>query len=346
MNYVGGNPSATHTLGRKTAHILDEARSAIRSNFKACDDLDFDVIFTSGATESNNMVMYSFEGPILVSAIEHASVLNAVPNVEILDVDTNGIIDINALETWLQNQTRQALVSIMYANNETGALQPIDEISKLCRQYGALFHCDIVQIFGKCILDMTTFDVVSLSAHKIGGFSGIGALIYSKKFPLKSLMKGGFQQLRKRPGTENIIGALSFIAALAYAKELRDKNIWQEIKKLRDRFESEILEISPESHVSSFAVERLVNTSLISMPGVNSEKQVMLFDLSGICVSAGSACSSGVIKESHVLKAMALKSNIIQESIRISLQPETQFSDITYLIETWKKIFNKTSLPL
>lgn len=336
-----GNPSSTHCFGRNAHHIVFEAIESIRSEFLNCSADAFNIILTSGATESNNMILksQSFE-TIVVGATEHASILGVKEEgLRKIPVDPQGVIILERLEEILKEAKGKTIVSVMYANNETGVLQPFQEISQICKAYGAFFHCDCVQIFSKEKIDISLCDAVSISAHKIGGLSGIGALIYRNTLPLEPLLQGGGQQTRMRAGTENVFGAFMFSKAIEEARKIRSAKKWDQIQKMRDDLETRILKISPNSIVFSQNTKRLPNTSMITMPTLSGESQVMQFDLKGICLSAGSACSSGVIKSSHVLKAMGVDETLAKTAIRISMSPHTTPQEIDKLYQVWCSIY-------
>lgn len=340
---TGGNPSSVHGMGRAMAALLQKCRDEILSEFQNAQD--YDVVFTSGATEANNMVMCGFKGEVLISSTEHVSILATRPDATFAPVDENGIISLDFVKDWV-NQCQEkgvpCLVAMMYANNESGVIQPVQAVSQLCRAAGAKFLCDAVQYFGKGKIDASLFDAISLSSQKIGGYAGSGCLVFKRGFPLSAMLKGGKQQQRLRPGTENICGALSMIGGLRGCQEAQNLGIWDTIRDLRDWFESEILTISPDTQIMSKNANRLPNTSLLTMPGVPSEQQIMMFDLEGVCLSGGSACSSGAIKESHVLRAMMIPTPIAREVVRVSMGPYTTHTEVEKLINIWKKIYQST----
>lgn len=339
------NPSAMHEWGREAKKALEQSRDSL-FNLLNISRSDYEIVFTSGATEVNNWVLQSFKGPVLVSSVEHSSVLNACPMVDILPVDSSGKVDLNRLEGWLLQQSKPALVCVMYANNETGVIQDIAAISKLCQQYGAYFHCDAVQALGKQKIDFSLFSSCALSAHKIGGFGGVGCCVIKKNWELPALIKGGGQEQYRRSGTENLIGALSFAVALEKALEEQDSSVWDRVKTKRDYLEENILKSVPDVYIAgrskeSDLIDRLQNTSLVCLPDVKSEKQVIFMDLHNIGVSAGAACSSGRIMESHVLKAMGLDPRLSLGALRISMGPNTRDADIDRFLEVWCKMIDK-----
>jgi cysteine desulfurase len=298
--------------------------------------LPAEVVFTSGGTEANNMALAgSGRRRVLVSAIEHESVLRAVPDAEIVPVDGEGVLDVAALERKLAASDEPALVSVMFANNETGVLQPIAEVVRVARKAGALVHCDAVQGAGKVPVDLhgIGIDYLSLAAHKLGGPTGIGALVVRADAPFVSNRFGGGQEANRRAGTENLSGIVGFGAAAEAARGGLD------VSGLRDRLEASLRAIAPHARVFGAGAQRLPNTTYISMPGVAAETQVMALDLAGVCVSAGSACSSGKVHRSAVLAAMGIEDAKAGSAIRISFGWNSQTDDIERLIAAWRDLY-------
>lgn len=329
---AGGNPSSVHRTGRAARARLDAARRQVAALVGA---LPSEVIFTSGGTEANNIAMAcTARKRLLVSAVEHESVLKAVPRAEIIPVDRNGIVDLSALERMLAGSER-ALVSVMLANNETGVIQPVAEIARLARAADALVHCDAVQAAGKVPVDVHGLgvDYLSLSAHKLGGPTGVGALVVRAGAPFASDRKGGGQESSRRAGTENVAGIVGFGAAA----EASHGGLGT--ASLRDRVEIELRSIALRARIYGDAVPRLPNTTCISMPGVRAETQVMALDLAGVCVSAGAACSSGKVTRSAVLSAMGVEPAEAETAIRISCGWNTASEDIDCLIAAWKGLY-------
>ncbi|HTG18665.1 MAG TPA: cysteine desulfurase family protein, partial [Reyranella sp.] len=286
---TGGNPSSVHRSGRAARSRVDGARRQVAALLGA---LPAEIVFTSGGTEANNMAIDgSGRKRVLVSSVEHDSVLKAAANVEVIPVDAEGVINLGALEQMLALSGEPALVSVMFANNETGVLQPIADVVRLARQAGALVHCDAVQAAGKVRVDLHGLgvDYLSLSAHKLGGPTGVGALTIRSDAPFAPDRRGGRQESNRRAGTENVAGIAGFGAA---AEASRDGLA---VEGLRDRLERALLAIAPDARVFGAGASRLGNTSCVSMPGVKAETQVMALDLAGVCVSAGAACSSGKV---------------------------------------------------
>ncbi len=328
-----GNPSSVHRAGRAARSRLDVARRQVAALIGA---LPAEIVFTSGGTEANNMAIHgSGRKRVLVSAVEHDSVLKAAPNAEIIPVDANGVVDLGALERLLALPGERALVSVMFANNETGVVQPIADIVRLTRQAGALVHCDGVQAAGKVRVDLHGIgvDYLSLSAHKLGGPTGVGALVVRSGAPFVSDRRGGGQESYRRAGTENVAGIVGFGAAADASRE------GLMVEGLRDRMERSLQAIAPGARVFGVGARRLGNTSCISMPGVKAETQVMALDLAGICVSAGAACSSGKVHRSAVLAAMGVEDAVAETAIRISCGWSTESNDIERLIAAWRDLY-------
>ena len=336
-----GNPSSVHAMGRQAKSAIECARSHISDFVGASSE---NVIFTSGGTEADILALKGV-GPsqILISSIEHDAVLAAVPEASRILVSEDGLVNLNHLRTLLKETTKPSLISVMWANNETGVIQPIDEITALASDVDALVHVDGVQALGKIPIDFSNsgIDMLSVSAHKIGGPTGVGALIIRDSLPVKPILVGGGQERGRRSGTENLSGIVGFGAAAKACKMQPGENL--EVTQLRDTFEKTILEKALGAKIIAQGVERLGNTSAIFMPGLNAETQVMAFDLAGIAVSAGAACSSGKVKQSHVLKAMNLPDELINNTIRISFGWQNTHEDVDRLIEVWLKLYKESN---
>jgi len=339
----GGNPSSVHGFGRDAAAMLRTARDRVAALAGVGADA---VVFTSGATEANNAVL---QAPgwarRLVSGIEHDSIMAAARHagdVTILPVAADGMVDLAVLEHELASAPESTLVAVMAANNETGVIQPVDEIAALCRAHGARFHCDAVQAAGKLELApiAAAADTLSLSAHKLGGPPGVGALIINDPDMGLRLIHGGGQESGLRAGTENLPGIVGFGRAGELA--LEDRDGLDALADLRNAMESRIREIAPATFIAGEAAPRLANTSCLAMPGVPAETQVMALDLAGIAVSAGAACSSGKVQRSHVLDAMGVASETADASIRVSLGWATQERDIDRFIAVWTDLYKRT----
>jgi cysteine desulfurase len=333
-----GNASAIHKAGREARRLMEDSRSSLAVALN-CASRDV-IVFTSGATEANNLALKGagVERHI-VSAIEHPSVLNAISDKDIIPVLPSGLIDLDALDRMLEGNTRQTLISVMYANNETGVIQPVDAVSAIARKRGALVHCDAVQAFGKMPVDMQKLgvDFLALSAHKMGGPQGVGALVIANCAVIAPQLHGGNQEKNLRAGTENLSG----IAGFAKAVSLIDHAQYARLAILRDKIETALTAIAPEIKIFGADSLRLPNTTMFSLPGASSETQLIALDLAGICVSNGSACSSGTVKASHVLKAMGADDALAASSLRVSLGWNTTENDVDYFIEKWTQMFER-----
>jgi cysteine desulfurase len=342
-----GNPSSVHAEGRQARKLVEDARAIVAGAVGA---LTRNVVFTSGGTEANALALRSglkrgSNPPVerlVASAIEHASVLAggrfAADAVGTAGITRSGLVDLDRLRAALADRP-PALVSVMLANNETGAVQPVAEAAEIVHAAGGLLHVDAIQAFGKIPFDMTTLsaDLLTLSAHKIGGPKGVGALVLAEGLTgLQPLLRGGGQELSRRAGTENVTGIVGFGAAVRAALEsLEDDAI--RLGGLRNRLETGLRE-TPGAIVFSDAAPRLPNTTLFTVPGLKAETAVISFDLAGIAVSSGSACSSGKVQPSHVLEAMGFGPEIAQGAVRLSLGWSTQDADIDCCLEAWRKL--------
>ncbi len=338
------NASAAHSHGQKGRLLIEKARAVIAQSINCPTE---GIIFNSGATESNNTILQHFaktypDERILIGATEHAAVQEVIQNVERIPVDANGVIDLNALEAFFKEERRVSLVSIMLANNETGTIQPMKEISTLVHKHGALLHSDAIQGFGKIPIDMADMgiDFLSLSAHKNGGTQGCGALAMRLCGETPVLLYGGGQEKGARGGTENISGIAAFGASTAESMEKLDSE-YQRLKALQIQLEQGILSISPQSVIFSQKTERLPNTTLFSTPGLKAETLVMRFDLEGIAVSNGAACSSGTVKQSRVLGAMGVDEQTASGAIRVSTGWQTTEDEIDVFLNTFETIYTQ-----
>jgi cysteine desulfurase len=329
-----GNPSSVHWHGRRLHGRVEAAREAIAAAVNAP---VAGVVFTAGGTEANNLALaLAVESRLLVSAIEHDSVLKtaATRNGTQVPVTSGGVIDLDALERRLTAAGPGALLSLMAVNNETGVIQPLAEAVALARRNGALVHCDAVQALGRMPLDFATLgvDLLSLSAHKLGGPQGVGALIMRDGLVLPPLLHGGGQERGQRPGTHNAAGIAGFAAAVvAAAAEAGDRRLadW------RDAAERRIVAARPDAVVVGHASERVGGVSCLALPGLKAETQVMMLDLAGVSISAGSACSSGRVGPSHVLRAMGLGDEIAGAAIRISAGWATREEEMQAFADAW-----------
>jgi cysteine desulfurase len=335
-----GNSSSVHRFGRLARRKVEDAREAVAALAGTSAGR---VIFTSGGTEANNLALRGTgRERLLVAAGEHDSVLQAAPEAERIPLTGDGRVDPDELTRRLAADPRPALVSIMLANNETGVIQPIQEIAARAHRAGALVHCDAVQAAGKIPLDMAALgvDLMSLSAHKLGGPQGVGALLAAEAVSLRPLLRGGGQERSRRAGTENLPGIAGFgAAALGAAAELAD---YGQVAGLRDDLERQIVARAPSARIFGAEAPRLANTSCLTMPGVGAETQVMALDLAGVAVSAGSACSSGKVRPSHVLAAMGVAEPESGWAIRVSLGRDSLAEDVKAFLEAWTALYNRT----
>lgn len=338
------NPSSLHKRGQEARKILQDARDNIRDALGVPSDKE--IVFTSGATEANNLVMRGIAGYLhVISAIEHPSILNSACNPYIIPVNQEGIVDFLELEKILSElKGNKAIVSVMMANNETGVIQPVKEIAEIAHKFGAICHTDTAQSVGKIKVNMEDLgvDLLTLSAHKFGGVAGSGVLIFNKELAIEPIIIGGGQEKGFRGGTENIVAIAGLSAALQNIPDLLSK--MDEVKELRDQLECELLNLASDIRIFGKNSKRLPNTSFIYMPGVKSDVQLMHFDLNHIAVSNGSACSSGKVEPSHVLLAMGATKEQAECSIRISIGPETKPQDIKKIVDCWYNIYKQNTL--
>jgi cysteine desulfurase len=328
-----GNPSSVHRRGRAARQIVEAARQAVAA---LLDTAAEGVIFVSGGTEANHLALLgSGRERVLVSAVEHSSVLQAAPHAETIPVGGDGLVDPGVLGALLAGDPRPAVVSIMLANNETGIIQPVAELAAVAHQHGALFHCDAVQAAGKAPLSIAALgaDLVSLSAHKLGGPPGCGALVIAGNAAPAALLRGGGQERGRRAGTENLPGIAGFAAAAEAAR--RGFGDYERVRQLRDELELAAIAAVPQAVVIGAGLARLPNTTALALPGVAAETQVIALDLDGVMVSAGAACSSGKVAASHVLAAMGLMPAVIGSAIRVSLGWTTTEADIGHFLDAW-----------
>lgn len=341
-----GNPSSVHAEGRAAKALLEASRDQVARAFGARPG---DVMFTSGATEALNTVLrpQAFAGrtKLLIGATEHVAALHGhgfdSAGTQAIPVDALGLLDLKWLEHALSAQPGQAIIAVQAANNETGVLQPMKLIAALARAHGAVLVCDAVQMPGRapCRLGDLEADVLVISAHKFGGPKGIGAIILGNcDLPLASaLLRGGGQELRRRPGTENLAGIAALAAALVEAVAQQEGEAVR-LAGLRDELERQVCALAPEAVFFGANAPRLPNTSLFAIPGLRAEMLLMAFDLAGIAVSSGAACSSGKVARSHVLDAMGIAPYFADGAIRASLGWTTTEADITKFAEALAKI--------
>ncbi|MBI3710812.1 MAG: cysteine desulfurase [Proteobacteria bacterium] len=331
-----GNASSVHRWGRLARRRVETAREAVAGLLGAGPQ---QIVFTSGGTEANNLALAAGGRRLMVAATEHDSVLRAAPDAEIVPVDRRGIIDLAALDKSLARDSRPALVAVMLANNETGVVQPLAEVVRLAHARGALVHCDAAQAVGKVDVDMQALgvDMLTVSAHKFGGPQGVGAVVVADHVELSPLLRGGGQERGRRAGTENVAAIAGFGAAARLAAE--EMPTMARLAGLRDGLEARLRRQVSELVTFGADADRLPNTSCLAMPNVSAETQVMAFDLAGIAVSAGSACSSGKVRSSHVLAAMGVPSALAGSAIRVSLGWATSEADLDRFVETWTQLW-------
>jgi len=342
-----GNPSSVHAEGRAARAIVEWARQSIA---QLAGSGAGGVVFTSGGTEANALALApELDGRrfdrLLVSAVEHPSVLAGgrfpLDAVERISVDGEGRVDLAALTArlaMLAGNGQRVLVSIMAANNETGVLQPVMEAARIAHEAGAMLHVDAVQAFGRMPLSFSALnaDMMTVSAHKIGGPKGVGALILRPGLRPFALMAGGGQEQGRRAGTENVAGIAGFGAAAAACA--RDMAVQApRLAALRVKLEDAVRVATPDVVIFGASAERIANTTLLGRPGMRAETAVIAFDLEGIAVSSGAACSSGKVQPSHVLSAMGVAPDLARGAIRVSTGPNTTESDVARFLEAWKK---------
>lgn len=344
---VAGNPSSVHSEGRKARGVIEAARMSIARLVNAKPS---EVVFTSGATESNAWVMTQPWDTIFVAGVEHDSVLAPArangAELVMVGVDGNGSVRVEdiAARVLTGSPVGRALVSLQLANNETGVIQNVAEVAEFAREHGLMVHTDAVQAPGRIAVDFAALDVdlLSLSAHKFGGPKGVGALIIRDHVDLEPLLRGGGQERRRRAGTENLAAIAGFGAAAEAA--IADLGDVARMAAQRDSMEAAIRAASPNALIIGAASQRLPNTLCVALPGMLAETLVIRFDLAGIAISAGSACSSGKVGASHVLDAMGLSRDIASTAIRISLGASTTEDDIARFVSAWKDITSKAAM--
>ena len=354
---IFGNPSSLHMAGQRARKALEEAREIIAHCIGAHDE---EIHFTSGGTESDNMALRGVAmlsrlkgGHLITTSVEHQAVLSCARALEkdgftttFLPVDRQGVIDPGTLRDALQSDT--TLVSVMLGNNETGSIQPIEDAAAITKERGIAFHTDAVQAVGKMPLDMERLgvDLLSLSAHKIGGPKGVGALYIRRGTRLAPLMHGGHQERELRPGTQNLPGIIGFAKALALATDELPR-VPSRLSGLRDQLESAMIERVPGIHRNGSATQRLPHILNVSFENVEGEALLLALDLRGICVSTGSACTSGAATSSHVLQAMGVPPDLARGSLRFSVgretTPEQMDTVATVVVETIAQLRNMSS---
>lgn len=332
-----GNPSSIHTNGRKSKNILETSRENISKSIN-CDRRN--IIFTSGATEANNLALSGYKKKI-ISSIEHDSIKNQ-NNTLSINVNREGYIDLDMLENVINKfyKKDKIIISVMYANNETGIIQPIEKIQKIANKYNLTFHTDAVQVIGRLKIDFLKLgiDMMTISSHKIGGPSGAGALLVSsKKKILKPILLGGQQEDSLRSGTEPLLSIAGFGQAAKFMEIDKMKNL----KLLRRIFENKLKKANLGIKIIGESSNRLPNTFMMYVPKIKAEDLLIALDMEGFDVSTGSACSSGKAEPSIVLKKMGYSKSIAEGVIRISLGVYNTIYDAEKLIISLKKILNR-----
>ena len=346
-----GNPSSIHRFGSQVARKIQEAREQVASLIGAADPIE--IIFTSCGTEGDNAAIRGVlesrpeKRHIVTTQVEHPAVLGLCQHLEKkgyrvtwLGVDGDGMLDLDELRASLTDDT--ALVSVMYANNETGAIFPIDTVGEIVKAKGIPFHVDAVQAAGKISLSLknSPVDLLTISAHKFHGPKGIGALYVRRGLTFRPFMIGGHQELNRRAGTENSAG----IVGMGKAAELALKTMGQDEQRvgaLRDQLERSLLEVVPDSRVNGHRAKRLPNTLNVSFKYLEGEAILVLLDQDGICASTGSACTAGSVEPSHVLRAMGVEPDWLQGAVRFSLSRYNSDEEVRRVSETVPKVVQR-----
>jgi cysteine desulfurase len=346
-----GNPSSIHSFARETKKAIDHAREQVANAIGATPS---EIFFTSGATESDNWALrgmaYQHKNKgnhIITTAIEHHAILHTCQALEkqgfevtYLEVDENGLVTPEQVKNAITDKT--ILVSVMFANNEIGTIEPIEQIGAVCKEKGVVFHTDAVQAFGAVPIDVNkmNIDLLSITGHKLYGPKGTGALYIRKGVILKNLIEGGAQERGKRPGTENIAGIVGLGKAAELANEHMEENAAR-LTALRDKLIDGILQQIPETRLNGHRTKRLPNNVNICFRYIEGESLLLLLDRAGIAASSGSACTSGSLDPSHVLLAIGLPHEIAHGSLRLTLGACTTEEDVLYTIETLKTIVER-----
>ncbi len=335
---AGGNPSSVHSVGRRMRAMIEDARERIASALDASAE---NIVFTSGATEGLHLALTSTgAASLIVSAVEHDAVFEhagrALKAERVAPVNTDGIIDLNALGALLEGAPKPALVAVQLANNETGVIQPVAAVAVLCREHGALLLVDAAQAFGRIPVSVADLDATYLvvSSHKLGGPPGAGALVLAPGAPFVTTRFGGGQERGRRPGTENGAALVGFATAVEWA--LQDLNAEaKRVAALRDRFEAGL---PGDAVVFGAKAPRLPNTSNFALPGLTAETSVIAMDLEDVAVSSGAACSSGKVRSSRVLAAMGVAPELAKAALRVSFGHESKESDADEALNALAKI--------
>ena len=359
LNQQGlANPSSQHRFGRIARQLVEDARDRILAGVGACTrGMSTDqLLFTSGGTEANNLAVFGLTnnkpGAIVVSSIEHPSVLGAAEKLESqgrkvyrLPVDPDGQVDLTALDQLLCKVDTQpiALVSIMFANNETGVIQSVAKAAEMCSARGVFLHTDAVQMLGKewIAFQADGVDAMTITAHKLHGPIGIGALIVRNGIKLDPQLFGGFQQLGLRPGTESPVLADAFAMSIERFSDIEGRRAY--LASLRNEFESKLLESVPDVVIIGAGSKRLPHTSSVAFPGLNRQAIQVALDLGGLACSTGSACASGSSQPSHVLAAMGLPTEIINGGLRFSFSHNNTIDEVHQAVTIIAQVVNRLS---
>ncbi|HEX2207007.1 MAG TPA: cysteine desulfurase family protein [Longimicrobium sp.] len=341
-----GNPSSVHRWGREARAALEDARARFAAVIGAA---PAEVFFTRGGTEADNLAVQGRgrvdAGPLACSAIEHKAVLSAskaaagnADRLRVIPVDASGVVDVDALTEIVRDQP-PALVSVMWASNEMGAVQPVRRIAEICAEAGVAFHSDAVQALGKVPVrvDEVAVDLLAFSAHKLGGPRGAGVLFARRGTRLDPLLHGGGQERGLRPGTEDVASAVAFAVAAELAEAERAETMAR-VAALRDRLEAGLCARIPALRINAAGAPRLPTISNLSVPGADPEMLLMALDVEGIAASSGSACSSGAVEPSHVLMAMGLPAEDAGPSVRFSLGRDTVEAEIDRVLEVFPQV--------
>jgi cysteine desulfurase len=350
LDRLFGNPSSVHRAGRESRAAIDNARDKLAALLRIKPN---EIVFTSGGTESCNLAVFGLArsrmqrgGHVISAKTEHHAVLNAIEHLEKhegfevtwLNVSRDGIIDLDQLAGAIRPETR--LVSIMTANNETGVIQPMREISSICREHGVLLHSDMVQSFGKIDTDLSLVDAASFAAHKFYGPKGVGFLFLRSGLSIQPIMFGGAHENERRPGTENVAAIVGMAAAAE--RTLRDRETEQQREaQLRDELWTRIAQNVPHAAQNAANAMRLANTLNVSLLGIDSEMLLIALDLEGVCASSGSACMVGSVVASHVLLAMGLPMERARSAVRFSLGKWTTADEIKAAGDAVRKIVDR-----
>jgi cysteine desulfurase len=333
-----GNPSSIHAEGRAARALVEAARAEVAALVAARPS---EVVFTSGATEANTWAMRAGWDFITASAIEHESVRAHVASADLVGADAAGVADVAAMaRVVLQRASgfERGLMALQLANNETGVVQPVADMAAFARAHGLTSFTDAVQAVGRVPVSFHDLgvDLLSISAHKLGGPKGVGALIIRDGVDVPALIGGGGQERRRRAGTENVAAIAGFGAAARAAHA--DFADWLAVATLRDELERRVCAGVPGAVVFGRDAPRLPNTTLIATPGHSAQSLLIRFDLAGVAISSGSACSSGTVGASHVLAAMGVQPDLAQSALRVSLGPTTTPADIDQFYRTWERV--------